>query len=316
MKVLVTGSTGFIGSDLVPKLLEKGLEVYELRRYVTGRYSDRETKVVNADLNDHLRVKEAVSEIRPEYVIHLAAISPVAYSYEHYAEVLKTNFMASVNLAEVNRQFNPRLIHFLAAGTSEEYGIQESFPIRETADLRPNSPYAVSKVAMDRYLQYMRDAYDFPMTVLRPFNTYGRTGNTHFVVERIASQMMVNGEVCLGEPDPVRDLMFMDDHVSAYLTCLGNERAMRRTFNFCTGVGTSIRELVEVIQGITGWSGVVRWHTIPKRPLDIPVLVGDNQKARSVLGWSPKVKLLEGLEVTVKGLGEKNECLVTVGLHR
>jgi len=262
---------------------------------MTGRYIQGKNVVdtLYADLNDHATIQKLIRTLQPEYVIHLAAISPVAYSYEHPFEVMETNFNASMNLAEACHRYNPKLEQFLAAGTSEEYGIQHFFPIKETADLRPNSPYAVSKVAMDK----------FPMTLLRPFNTYGRKRNTHFVVERIMSQMLNDESVVkLGDPHPTRDLMYVSDHINAYLTCLGNEKALQRTFNFCTGTGTSIRDLSEHIRELTGYNGRIEWNTLPPRPLDIEVLIGDNSKALEVLDWKPKVGLMEGLKKVYKFL--------------
>jgi nucleoside-diphosphate-sugar epimerase len=309
-KVLVTGATGFIGYHLIPELVQQNYKVYALERYMTGRYIQGKNQVdtLYADLNDHATIQKLIRTLQPEYVIHLAAISPVAYSYEHPFEVMETNFNASMNLAEACHRYNPELVQFLAAGTSEEYGIQHFFPIKETADLRPNSPYAVSKVAMDRYLQYLRDAYQFPMTLLRPFNTYGRKRNTHFVVERIMSQMLNDESVVkLGDPHPTRDLMYVSDHVQAYLTCLGNEKALQRTFNFCTGTGTSILDLSEHIRDLTGYGGRIEWNTLPPRPLDIEVLIGDNSKALEVLDWKPKVGLMEGLKKVYSFLKEEGE---------
>lgn len=314
-KIFVTGASGFVGSHLIPKLLERKHEVYALERYMTGRYiqNKRDTiETVYADLNDHVAIRELINKIKPEVVIHLAAISPVSYSFNHPFEVIETNFVASVNLAEVNRKHNPCLRHFLVAGTSEEYGIQEEFPIKETADLRPNTPYAVSKVAMDRYMQYLRDAYSFPMTLLRPFNTYGRKDNTHFVVERIISQMLAEVDVIkLGDPSPIRDLMYIDDHVDAYLTCLGSEEAMEKTFNFCTGRGISISHLVELIREQVGYGGEVAWGTGFKRPTEIPKLVGDNSKARRMLGWRPRVSLEDGISLIISHLSERSTPYVT-----
>lgn len=306
MKVFITGTSGFVGSHLLPHLIKLNYEVHALERYMTGRYvrgkQDGSVNVVYADLNDHVAIREAIVKIKPEFVIHLAAISPVAYSFEHPFEVIETNFVASVNLAEANRKYNPKLEHFIAAGTSEEYGNQEQIPIPETADLRPTSPYAVSKVAMDRYLQYMRDAYDFPMTVARPFNTYGRRRNKFFVVERILSQMLNDCDtVKLGDPTPVRDLMYISDHVNAYLTCLGNNKAKKRTFNFCTGHGASILNLVEVAKQATGYKGKITWNTV-NRPLDINSLIGDNRKALELLGWRPTTSLENGIRQTIENL--------------
>lgn len=301
-KVLLTGGSGFVGSHLIPKLLDAEYDVYSLERYVTGRYvlgGRRMVKTFFGDLRDLFSIRKLVREIQPEALIHLASISAVSYSYDHPNEVLETNLLGTVNLAESCLREVPHFKHFLFAGTSEEYGNHKTFPIKENAELRPNSPYAVSKVAADKYLQYMCDAYDFPVTILRNFNTYGRKDNTHFVVERTITQMLKEKVVMLGDPSPVRDLLYIDDHVNSYLTCLGNEKAIGGVFNFCTGHGTSIVQLVDVIKKLTNFEGEIVWNTIPKRPLDIDKLVGDNSKAGKLLGWKPKYTLEKGLKVTI-----------------
>jgi len=301
LKVLVTGATGFIGSHIVPRLIERKFDVYSLERYVTGRYvlgQRREVKTVFGDLKEYFVVKRIIHEIQPDVVIHLASISPVAYSYDHPHEVIETNFLATVNLAESCLREVPHFKHFLFASTSETYGNGPN-PKTEETPQNPNSPYAVSKVACEKYLLYMRDAYDFPVTILRNFNTYGRKDNTHFVVERSIAQMAQGKIVRLGDPTPIRDLIYVDDHVNSYLTCLENDKAIGEIFNFCTGRGISIAELVELIKELTNFRGEVIWDAIPKRPLDIAVLIGDYYKAKRLLGWETKFTLEEGLRLTI-----------------
>jgi len=300
VKVLVTGGSGFIGSHLIPKLAELGHEVYSLERYVTGRYVlGARIATVFGDLRDSFTIRKLVREIQPDVVIHLASISPVAYSYDRPQEVFEVNALGTINLAEACLREVPHFRHFLFAGTSEEYGNQTEFPVEEDAELRPNSPYSVSKVAADKYLHYMRDAYDYPVTVLRPFNTYGRKDNVHFVVERTITQMLQEKTVKLGDPTPMRDFMYIDDHVDAYLTCLDNEKAKGEVFNFCTGRGVSIKELTDLIAKLIGFEGEISWATIPARPLDIQKLVGSYEKAKRVLGWKPAYMLEEGLRKTI-----------------
>ena len=129
-KILVTGGSGFIGQALIPKLAKKHHEVHEvhsIERYVTGRYNhyqrkDAEDQKHYLDLKDYHAVRTLVKELQPEYVIHLAAISPVAYSYDHYVEVSEVNYISTINLAEACRQING-FKQFLFSGTSEEYGL-------------------------------------------------------------------------------------------------------------------------------------------------------------------------------------------------
>ena len=300
-KVLVTGVTGFIGSHLVPKLVERNYEVYMLLRHITGRYvlGEQARGAVFCDLRDLFAVRKAVVEIQPDVVIHMAAITPVSYSYDHPQEVFMVNTIGTINLAESCLREVPHFKHFLFAGTSEEYGIQTEFPIREDAELRATSPYGASKIAADKYLQYMRDAYDFPVTILRPFNTYGRKEDTHFVVERAITQLIKSPVVKLGDIAAVRDFMYVDDHVNAYLTCLDNEKAKGEVFNFCTGIGITIKELAQKIGELLGIEAKIISGTIPKRPLDMQVLIGDHSKAKKMLNWSYKFTLDEGLKLTI-----------------
>lgn len=300
LKVFVTGATGFIGSHLVPKLVDRGHDVYSFERYVTGRYvlgQSRCVKTVFGDLKEYYTVKRVLHEIQPDIVIHLAAISPVAYSYDHPHEVIETNFLTTVNLAEVCLREVPHFRHFLFASTSETYGNGPT-PKTEDTQQNSNSPYAVSKIACEKYLLYMRDAYGFPITILRNFNTYGRKDNTHFVVERTIVQMLQNKTVRLGDPTPIRDFEYVDDHVNSYLICLDNPKAKGEVFNFCTGRGVSVKQLVELVSKLSGFESEVIWNTIPARPLDIKELVGNYSKAKSMLSWEPRFTLEEGLKLT------------------
>ncbi len=301
MRILVTGATGFIGSHLVPKLLERGHDVHTLVRYVTGRYfqgPDQNERSVFCDLRDHLALCRFVRELQPEVTIHLGAVTPGAYSYGHAEEVLETNFLSTVNLAEACCRDVSGFRQFLFASSSETYG-NGPVPRTEEALQSPHSPYAVAKLSCERYLQYMYKAYGFPVTILRPFNTYGRKENYHFVVESAIVQMLRGHDVQMGDPKPVRDFIYVDDHVDAYLRCLAKDAAIGEVFNFCSGKGISILELLQKLCKITGYRGNVRWNSVPKRPLDIEVLFGDCSKATEMLGWKVHVDIDTGLELAV-----------------
>jgi dTDP-glucose 4,6-dehydratase len=301
VKILTTGGTGFIGSHLVARLVEKGYDVWNLERYVTGRFGQPlSLKTVYADLEDSYAVRKAVKTVKPEVVIHLASISAVSYSYEHPQEVVEANLVGTINLAESCLAEVYGLKQFLFAGTSEEYGNNGLDVQVETNPLRPASPYAVSKVACENYLSYMKEAYDFPVTVLRPFNTFGRKRDHHFLIEKATVQMLSQKVVRLVDPAPVRDWLYVDDHVDAYLTCLENSAAMGEVFNFCTGKGFTIKETVQKIAELTGFKGEIQWSTAPQRPTESKVIVGSFDKAEHTLGWKPKWNLERGLLQTVE----------------
>jgi len=301
MRVLVTGGTGFIGSHLIPKLLEKGYDVWELQRYVTGRIGKfHNIKTVYADLNDGFVVRKAIRTVKPEAIIHMAAISAVAYSYDHPQEVVETNLLGTINLAEACLRENDNFKQFLFAGTSEEYGNNGLELQVETNPLNPASPYAVSKVACEKYLNYMNAAYNFPTTVLRPFNTYGRKEDYHFLTEKTIVQMLSQRVVRLVDPTPVRDWMYVEDHVNAYLACLENEKAIGEVFNFCTGTGYTVKDIVDKIAKLTDFNGEIEWNTAPQRPTESKIITGSYEKAKRILGWEPKWSLEKGLDQTIK----------------
>ena len=308
-KILLTGATGFIGSELAPKLIREGYEVHTLERYITGRYSlDKEAMVHYANLEDRTATCEVVRKAQPDYVIHLAALSPVSYSYEHYNEVSNVNYLGSVNLAEACRS-QGNIKAFITAGTSEMYGMElkdKSKKLTENNMLVPNSPYAVAKTAFSMYLKYMDMAYNFPYIEMRPFNTYGRKNNTHFFIERTITQMLEGMEVSLGDKTTIRDWLYVDDHVEGYLKALKSPKAIGQSINLCTGVGYTTEETANRIAQMLNFKGEIRWNSSQARPLDARILIGDNKKAIELLGWYPKYNLMEGLNKTIEYWKDKH----------
>jgi len=285
-RILLTGSTGFIGSHLRPLLEEKGYEVFNLERYVTGRIGKILPYPKNtyfADLTDIYALTKAVNDVRPQIVIHLGAMTAVAYSYAHPQETLNINFLGTVNLAEICTKF-PDITQFIFASSAEVYGVSKAGIKKESdGELISNSPYAVSKLASEKYLIYLHKAFDFPITIFRPFNSYGRKNDTWFVVERTITQMLKEDKCYLGDPEPVRDFLYVNDQLNAYLYALENPNAIGEIFNVSSGKGVSIRQLAEKIRELTGFKGEIVWNTLTKRALDIQVLIGDNEKIRRVL---------------------------------
>lgn len=314
MKVFVTGATGFIGEVLVNKLLDRNHEVYALCRSVTDRTLTlpREVNIVYGDILEAHFLKKVIRQVKPETVIHLASPSSVYYGHSHPEENFETTVLGTINIQKACQDL-PMLEKFMFAGTSEEYGNQDFFPIKEGAPLRPNQPYAIAKVAADQYLQYCRDAQGFPSITLRPFNTYGRTKNFTFITERIIIQMLTSKTVLLGNPGPIRDLLYISDHVDGYIKTVETpfevfESSDVKALNFCTGVGTSIMELSELIKSIVGFDGEIQWNKTNIRLTEINKLIGNSSLAYAVLGWNPQVSLREGLSLTVKKIRDSIEA--------
>jgi len=135
---------------------------------------------------------------------------------------------------------------------------------------------------------------------MRPFNTFGRQTNKHFFIERTITQMLTQDKVYLGDPEPVRDWVYVDDHVDAYLKALGNRLAFKQAFNISTGKGYTTKETAELIAKLTGFKGNIMWNQTPHRPLDALMLIGDNSKAKQLLDWKPKYSFEEGLAKTIE----------------
>jgi len=307
MRTFITGITGFIGSRLSDVLIEKGHEVYGLVRYVSDRKLSlhKGVKVITGNLTDYQVLKGYMQQIKPEAVIHLAAQSAVRESFNHPTEFMETNLIGTVNLAEANKE-NPNLEKFLYAGTSEEYGNQDEFPIKESGtELRPNQPYAISKVAADMYLQYMIEAYNFPASVLRPFNSFGRINNFGFVTERIIYNMLMNNDLVLGAKDPIRDFLYIDDHINGYVKAL-ESKVTPKTVNICTGTGFTIEQWAEELAELIGYDVErISWNASFRRPTEINCLIGCNELAKQTIGWEPKYTHIEGLELLIQDIEEK-----------
>lgn len=305
MKILITGASGFIGSALAKRLEQEGHDVYGLYRYVAdGRYDyyQLEKKIV-CDIRDREGVFKAIGQTKPEVVYHLAAMTPVSYSFIAPVEVTEVNYIGTMNVVDACQKVG--VSHFIHASTSEFYGEQDKFPITEDATPKPLSPYAVSKVAAEEYIRFKARTEGFPYTIIRPYNTYNRSNvkKEYFVIERAITQALREGNIHLYTPTPVRDLLDRDSHVDAYVKCLGNKKALGEAINIGTGKGVTIGEAVQMVAGIveqmTSKKVSISWDMAPDRPFDIERLICSNEKAKRLLGWQPLYTLEEGLAIAV-----------------
>jgi len=315
MRIFITGMTGFLGDQLGNKLLQRGHKLGTLLRNVAT--SDRplapntesmirgeRRKGVSyfyGDLTDYLNIFDSLSDFKPDVIIHLAAQTSVAYSFRHINEVFNVNFLGTVNMAEAARRVLPNLKHFIFSGSVEEYGIQTNFPIKESNELRAASPYAVAKIAAEKFLKYLYDAYGFPAIIFRNTNSYGRKHNHQFVIESIIYQMLQGkSPIKLGDPTPVRDFVFEPDLLDAYILAAENQnkKLHGESINIGTGKAVSIRDLSKMIAKITNYKGIIKWNSFPKRDLEIPRLQISNEKAKKLLKWKPNFSLVDGLKIT------------------
>ncbi len=310
MRVLVTGILGFIGSHLAEKLVANGYEVYGVIRRVASRNLQviekimKDITLVSGDITDYVSIRNAIKTVNPDIIAHLAALTPVRDSFERPFEYQQTNLVGTMNVAhallELPDSHTRRLI---AASTAEVYGLQGTEPLKESLALRPTSPYAVSKAAADLYLQMMFRTYNLNGTIMRPTNSYGRKFDTSFIIEYLATQMLKDKKVYVGAPESVRDYMYVDDHVNAYLLAIKSSKANGQIYNVGTGIGVTNRELAEKIADRICYDRrKIKLGSYPPgypyRPpvSDQPYIVLDAGKIRNELNWSPKVTLEEGID--------------------
>jgi GDP-4-dehydro-6-deoxy-D-mannose reductase len=319
MKVLITGILGFVGSHLAEKLVDSGYEVYGVVRRVANRNLEaiekilKDVTLISGDITDYVSIRNAMKTVNPDIVTHLAALTPVRDSFERPFEYQQANLVGTMNVAHALLELpDPQTRKIVAASTAEVYGLQGKEPLKETLTLRPTSPYAVSKAAADLYLQMMFRTYNLHGTVIRPANSYGRKFDASFIIEYLVTQMLKGGEVYVGAPDSIRDYMYVDDHVNAYLLIIKSAKADGQIYNAGTGVGISNRKLAEIIAEKIGYSNKkIRFgHYPPGYPYrpsisDQPSIVLDAVKIRKALNWSPKFSLNEGINKVISYFQER-----------
>ena len=308
-RVLITGVTGFIGSELAKHLIAEGHIVYGLVRedsFITNLIEG--VIPLKGDLTERNSLDKAVQESQPEIVIHTAARTPVRFSFADPFSYSRINYEGTANLIQAIVDSKIKIRQFIHASSMEVYQPKEGL-ILETDCLNGSTPYGISKVAADFYVQMARLAYDLPTTILRGSNTFGRPVQKlppeagGYLVEKAILQM-INPETKIakfdGFPQNKRTWLYAPDHVSGYLTVFDNDKAIGEIFNISQNNCTSVGEVVRMIADITGFDGPIKWGEKP-RPYDPLSLCSDGTKLMK-LGWKPQYDLEAGLKKTVENL--------------
>ena len=319
-KVLITGITGFIGGCLAEKLIERGYDVYGLMKYVVSRdikkldHLSKNLTLLTGDVTDYHSIRNVLNNISPDFVIHLAALSPVRLSFEHPFDFQQNNYIGSLNIAHAMLNLpDYETRRLIVASTAEVYGIQpENKPFTEDMPLRPSSPYSVSKAAMDMYIRMMINSFNLNATVMRCVNTYGRKYDTGFIVEYLVTEMLKGNKIYIGAPDSIRDYIYVDDHVNAYIKAMESPKARGEVFNASSGVATKNRDLAFLIAEKIGFdkNNIVFGSYppgYPDRPLasDQLYLVLDSRKISRMLNWNVTTPLSIGLDKTIEFWSKK-----------
>ncbi|MFC8509550.1 SDR family NAD(P)-dependent oxidoreductase [Streptomyces sp. NPDC057411] len=303
--VLVTGAEGFIGSTLVDLLVERGARVrafvhykpYGEKGHLARYLGDDRVEMWTGDVRDPGRVDDAVAGC--DTVFHLAALIGIPYSYVSPGAYVQTNVTGTEHIAEACRRHAVRrLVH---TSTSEVYGTALTAPIAESHPLQPQSPYSASKIGADMMALSFHHAFELPVTVVRPFNTYGPRQSARAVIPTILAQLHTGAqEIKLGSLTPTRDFTYVTDTAEGFLAVAECDRALGQVVNLGTGREISIGDLARALVTASGREAEVVVDRARLRPSgsEVERLLSDNSRARDWAGWEPRVSLTEGLRRT------------------
>lgn len=296
MRILVTGSSGFVGQHLVPRLT-----------------ADHEVYHLQSDLTHTDAVRAEVAQCRPQVIIHLAARTEVAMSFDEPQVFSAVNYAGSVNLIEAASAV-PGFRMFLFASTMEVFGWQPiSDQVRDqghtsqhqvfdhNTEPHPNAPYAVAKYGVEKYLEYKHRSQAFPFAALRQTNCYGRRDNDFFVTEHIISQMLRGSTCRLGNPTPYRNFIYIDDLIAAWCSVLDHLDAVNGgIYTVGPDQPIQIRDWADLIAQEIGWQGDIKWNTKPSRAGEIYWLNSDSEALTRITGWRPVTSQQQGLAQTIE----------------
>lgn len=313
--VLVTGAAGFIGSHLVHQLVLEGARVRAFIRYNSSNTNgfldmlppdiQSGIEVVKGDLRDPHAVSQAVRGT--DAVYHLGALIAIPYSYKHPTDVVHTNVLGTLHVAQAVKDYDiPRLVH---TSTSEVYGSARYVPMDEAHPLQGQSPYSASKIAADKIIESFYCSYDLPVVTVRPFNAYGPRQSMRAVIPTIINQALHSNEIVLGNLTATRDFTFVEDTARAFICASLNDDAIGHVVNTGSGFEISVGEIANAVNRILGRDLPVRTSAERVRPekSEVDRLYSDSSKAAGLIGWKPEVSLEQGLNKTIKWIRQHKE---------
>lgn len=308
-KVLVTGADGFIGSHLTEELVRAGYEVRALALYNsfgTWGWLDSMPKdimehvdVFMGDVRDPNGVREAMKGI--DTVYHLAALIAIPYSYHSPDMYVDTNIKGTLNVLQAARELGTRRV--LVTSTSEVYGTAQYVPIDEKHPYQGQSPYSATKIGADRLAESFYRSFDLPVTIVRPFNTYGPRQSARAVIPTIIMQLLAGRtEIKLGSLTPTRDFNYVKDTVAGFMAIANCPETVGQEINIATQQEISIGQLADELIRQINPSAKILCDEQRLRPekSEVNRLLGSNAKIRQLTGWSPQFTFEQGIAQTIE----------------
>lgn len=311
MKVLVTGADGFIGSHLTEELVKKG---YQVRAFVyynsfnTWGWLDtlpegimKNVEIFQGDIRDPNGVEDAMRNV--DAVFHLAALIAIPFSYYSPDTYVDTNIKGTLNILQSGRKLGTERI--LVTSTSEVYGTAQYTPIDEKHPFQGQSPYSATKIGADRLTESFYRSFQLPVTIVRPFNTYGPRQSARAVIPTIITQLLGGRtEIKLGALTPTRDFNYVKDTVQGFISIFESENTIGEEINIATQKEISIGELAQkLIDKINPQARIIcAGDRIRPEKSEVNRLLGCNEKILRLTNWKPQYSLDEGLENTIEFL--------------
>lgn len=307
-KVLVTGADGFIGSHLVEELLRRGAKLRAFCYYnsfnsygwldTLPKETLKNVEIVTGDIRDAGSVRTAVKDM--EVIFHLAALIAIPYSYYSPESYVDTNIKGTLNILQAAKDFNVQRV--LVTSTSEVYGTAKYVPINEEHPKQGQSPYSATKIGADSIAESFFKSFNSPVTIVRPFNTYGPRQSARAVIPTIISQLLAGKkEIKLGSLNPTRDLLFVKDTVRGFLAIAESDQTIGHEINIATDSEITIGDLAQKLIAQINPAANILTDDARLRPekSEVERLWGSNKKITSLTDWTVETKLDEGLSKTI-----------------
>ena len=312
MKALVTGADGVIGSHLVEHLIDKGLEVKAFTYYNSfntwgwidsfPKEKQKQIEIFSGDIRDPNGVRQAMKGI--DVVFHLAALIAIPFSYHSPDSYVDTNIKGTLNVLQAARDLGTRV---LVTSTSEVYGTAQYVPIDEKHPFQGQSPYSATKIGADRLAESFYRSFELPVTIVRPFNTYGPRQSARAVIPTIITQLL-NGyqEIKLGSLTPTRDFNYVKDTVNGFYEIFKSDKTIGEEINIATQKEISIGELAkEIIEQINPNAKIIcEEERLRPEKSEVNRLLGCNKKILELTDWTPKYSLKQGIQETITWIKE------------
>lgn len=308
-KVFVTGAGGFIGSRVVEALITSKAEVICLLHYVSKpvvhQLSDTATnqcKFVYGNICDAAGLEQAIQQSKATIIIHIAASISIPYSYQNPRDVMEANVVGTYNVLQACKNI-PGIERVVITSSSEVYGTPDVIPITEENKIKPQSPYAATKVAGDALARSFYTSFDLPVVILRPFNTFGPGQSDRAVIPNVIKQVLWSDKIEVGALHPKRDFVYIDDTARAFLLAADPDKKINgETIHFGTNVAYSVEDIIRMVTTILNKKDLpVVISEFRKRPnmSEVLHLQADFSKAERLLDWRPQTPFTEGLTYAI-----------------